>query len=329
MASYVDRPDLWRLHSLNGIVPLKYEGVDGEFQPEQGEIQFKCTLQAGDIKQFLVETFPPPIRVGNIFVPQSSGLPGLPSLTATKVSFKNKDDGLPIDPFVFDPAAPSGTYGKLIEVTVSYGMNKLQKPDPTNPFSFLEISGNHTGDFISTTAPSGSYLPVKSADATAAKIKDKTVPGAQNAPADAPPLSPRIPVANPTVKVVITAPQCEWTVKWNQIPFEYFRDVLVYRLRWAQGRVNSDIMPVLFNLEPETCLFLGWDYQQQYTWRDGEIDTPPVNVTMKFLEKRLIWNGYVIGHNHVWRPEAGWTYFTIDGTNPLHDLRDLNGLFQA
>lgn len=329
MASFINNPENWRLHSNNGIVPLKYTGIEGEFQPQQGELQFKCVIQATSIKEFLLETFPPQIKVGNIFVPQSAGLPGLPAMTATKVTFKAQDDGLPIDPFGFDLDAPAGTYNRLIEVVVTYGMNRLQQPDPSNPFSFLEISGNHTGDYLSTTAPAGKWqlttgknIPVKKPDGTS------NAPGASNTPAN-----PRIPgttepVADPTVPIVITVPECEWTVKWNQIPFEYFRDVLIYRLRWCIGRVNSDLFPVLFNLEPETLLFLGWNYTQSYTWRDGEIDTPPVSIEMKFKEKRLIWNENVIGHNHVWRPGKGWEYMLIDGGQPVHNITDLNVLFQ-
>lgn len=325
MAGYYDDPSQWRLHSLYGDVPIKFLDVDGEFSNEEGSVNFKALIPPNRIKDFLVQTFPPPIQIGNITVPQAAGLPGLPALSARKVSFKAFDNGKPVDPFMFDPEAPRGTYGELIEVTVVYGQNRIQQPNPSDPFTFLEIEGNVTGEFLHTTAPKGRW---KKATRDPKDPPDDKTPGADNAP-----LNPRIPgntepVANPTVPINVLVPKTEWTVKWNQIPFQYFNDTLMYRLRWCLGRVNSAIMPVLFSAEPETILFLGFNYKQQYTWREGYINRPPINVEMKFEEKRVVWNGVAVGHNHFWRPGVGWEYLFIDGVStPTYAARDMNALF--
>ena len=48
---------------------------------------------------------------------------------------------------------------------------------------------------------------------------------------------------------------------------------------------------------------------------------------MKFTEKRVVWNGLIGGHNHIWVPGEGWKFFLVDGRVPVYEYRELNGLF--
>lgn len=328
MAGYVNNPELWRLHSNNGIVPLKFLDIDGDFDPESGHINFKCLIYSSDILQFLTETFPPPIQVGNMLVPQSAALPGLPGMTATKVSFRSQDSGKPIDPFGFDTGAGSKTYNKLIEVTVEYGLNKLQQPDPNDPQTFLEISCQAKGEYIAMATASGGGK-VQAETPAPTNPADDDIPGNANQPKEANTKGAKSVLKNKASSYKVLCPLTEWTVKWPQVSFQYFRDILIYRLRWAEGHINATPLPWLFYAEPETVLFEGYSMQQQYTWREGQLGTPPCSVEMKFTEKRVMWKGLVCGHNHVWVPGRGWMYYLVDGVNPMYETRELNGLFRV
>lgn len=326
MPGYIEDPSLWRLSSNNGTVPLKMIDQSGEFEADQGSVKYSAFIPANQLVTFLQETFPPPIPYGDMMVPQSNPLPGLPGLTARRVSFKRMDPSLPIDPFGFDPTAPAGTYSPVIQVDVEYGLNRIQQPNPADPLTFLEISGDTTGDFFHTTAPKASW---KRKTANPADTADSAPPGKVNNPRLSPTTVGTDPVKDPTVPIIINVPQTEWTVKWNQIPFTYFRDCLIYRLRWCLGRVNLTNFPVLFYAEPETLLFTGFNYRQTYTWRSGNIGTPPISIEMKFVEKRIIWDGVIKGHNDFWRPGVGWQYLLMNNGKPAYETREFGVLFQV
>jgi hypothetical protein len=91
-------PDSWRLRSPQGVVPFRYLGVEGTFEPEQASVQLKALIPANRLIEFCIETFPPAIQQGNISIPQSRILPGLPGLLARRLTFKSQQDGMPIDP---------------------------------------------------------------------------------------------------------------------------------------------------------------------------------------------------------------------------------------
>ena len=334
MASHFDDPSQWRLTNFSGgDVPIKYLGLDGGFAQENGSTTVNFVIPASRLVEFLLETFPTPIQVGNISVPQSLPLPGVPGMVARKVSFKAFIDGLPCDPFGFDTSAPEGTYSPVIGVDVEYGPRVNADPNPNDPRTFLEISANTSGEFISTTAPKAKW-----------KLKTRdTAEEADSADTDEPTVDPDTEKEDekpategetetqkdPTTPVLINVPQTEWTIKWNQIPFTYFNNVLIHRVRWCLGRVNYNFFPLLHNAYPETILFTGYNYTQSFSWRDGNVNSAPINLEMKMLEKRVVWNGVICGHNHFWRPGKGWEYLLIDGVKPTYEKRNLNMLFKV
>ena len=325
-------PATWRL-KLAGEVPMKWKNLSGSFEFEKGEITFSAIIASTDLIAFVETLFPPTIRQGSIVYTPSVTLPGIPGLVAKKVSFKNQDDGKPIDPFLFDKNAPADTYHPLIEVDIEFGPRVNTNPQADDPRTFLEVSGDSTGEFIHSPAPNAKWQAESADPNNLPDSEDPGLPGLGNTntesddPVGKPPVAgASSPQKDPSLPMMIMVPHTEWTVKWEQIPFFYFYNVLVRRLRWCLGRVNEESMPLLHDALPETILFMGYKYTQIYTWRSGQVNVPPITIEMKFLEKRVVGSdGLIKGHNHFWRPGFGWQRLLINsGGDPAYQSRDMN-----
>ena len=334
MASNFDNPSLWRL-TTNAGLRYKMLDMEGGVEDEHGYVNIRLLIQSSSLLAFFAEFLPPPITVGNISVPQGSILPGFPTLPVKKITFKSFDgQDKPIDPFGFDIGAPAGTYSPVVEVNVNYDSNvKKSSPTSSDPQTFLEISSVSKMEFMHTTAPNAKWLPRKNPDLP--NPDDDQTPGAwadaqtsrivSPTPVDQPTEENR----DPTAPVTIAVPLTEWRVRWPQVPYDLFSNVMIHRLRMMHGRVNDANMPLLFYATPETILFTGYSQQQRHTWRDGFTSTPPLSVEMTFLEKRVVWGGVIRGHNDFWRPGKGWETLLIDGVNKAHKSWNLNLLFSV
>lgn len=324
MASHLDDKSQWRLSTTGGI-KYKFLGMNGSFSFDTGSVMWRALIASGDLVDFLEEIFPPPTPVGNMLLPITGAkLPGLPTMVATNVDFKAHETGLPIDPFGADSSAASRTYGPAIEVAVTFKPFPQNDSDPNDPFTFLEISANATGEFINSHMPNSKWDHKEGTETVDEDTGEVTED-----------VSDQETVENrsPTVPVIVRVPQTEWTLRWPQIQFDFFHDVMIHRLRILMGRVNSNTIPVLFNAYPETCLFVGYTLKQDYTWRQSgqkyQIGRPPVTVEMKIREKRVVWNGSIRGHNDVWRPGFGWETLLIDGENKTYREIDYGLLFKV
>lgn len=255
-----------------------------------------------------------------------------------KMSYRSWNGDLPGDVVGADPSAPIGTYAGFIEVTVTYGSINGKNPDPADPRTFLEISSKSGGDFIhvspENTKVQDDANPVSPNDKPDDEIGvvDPVTGEIRFDPTDTP-TSSRVPVdakpvRTPTLDSTILVPRTDWTVKWKGIPQAYFKDVLIHRLRLCNGRVNSHPIPFLFGSKPETILFSGFDYAESYTWRDGLVDSPPIDVSMNLIEKSLVWKGTTIGHNHSWYPGKGWQRVWIGNGEFPYNYIDMNFLFR-
>lgn len=346
----LEDPDNWRIQ-LNGS-PFRFTDCSGSFEAENANITLTGIIKSSSLVTFAVGTFPPTIEVGNVAYPQSANLPGLPAMVAKKVAFKKFMDGLPIDPFGFDPSAPAGTYGQDLEVNIEYSASPIQTPRADDPATFLEISGNSTGGFIHSPAPRAKWLrkernPADAPDTAEPGVDGPLGPQGEGIEEGSDPLGDRAAElfssssvsgstsrdsrpnnADPTTSVTIVAPQTEWTLKWKQIPYLFWKNKLVWRLRWLLGRVNDRPFPLLFGALPETLLFVGFSYNQNYTWRDGLIHAPPIDLELKIIEKHVIWDGVVRGHNDYWRPGVGWETLLVDGTRKTYESRDFSVMFR-
>lgn len=298
----------WRLRTLGGI-PIKVKERTGTFEKEAASGTEVFIMRSSDLLAFLTESFPLPINIlGSILYPRPRFYSGLGSLITTRVSFKSLVDGKPVDPFGGDLAAPSGTYDNDIEVTIDYTTNPQNdtESDPNDPFTFLEISADVSGTFIT--------IPTRG-------VEKWEVDGGEDEV-----------VTEPDLPLSKTEPETEWTIKWSQIPASFVTDTLMLRMRAALGKLNSTPMTVLFNAPVDTVLFGGYTLDQQFTWRTGTTGRPPVEIQMSFLEKNAIdGDGNRVTWNHLFDPQKGiYRRLILEAVlNPhfLYESTNLNSIF--
>lgn len=328
----------WRLATPNGI-PYKLLDSSGNFTEEGAIATDTILIRADQLLAFAAECFPLSIVQGGvIFYPRPFTYPGLPTLQVKNLRWERDVDGLPIDPLgsavsLYDAEAYARTYKDHIRLTVEYGVdveNDTEK-DVSDPFTFLEISTDSGGTFLSS--------PSRGVDAEWVEVE-----------AD--------PDANPVVVEVredvkeIDAPftlietETEWTVVWRQLPWQWFDDVLINRIRSMEGKVNDTPMTVFHNAPVNTILFLGFSKTDQYTWREGFPGRSPVDVEFKFIERGFQGPGALIQeadpdanppveeqvetilvtHQHVYRPSKGYRRMLIEGKS-LYIQTNLNNMF--
>lgn len=328
----------WRLQTDGGI-KYRFLGSSGDFTSEQGSIQWRALFRAEDLMDVLRELFPPAPIVGGISHPRYGTMPGLVGVGALKFTYRTWNGDKPGDPFGADSAAPIGTYSGFIEGTVTYGNVNAKGPDPADPRTFLEINSKVSGEYIHI-APEGTKSqpdenPVSSNDYNpeTSPILDEQTGELRDDPSDVPselktPSPESRPIRTPALSSTILVPKTEWTIKWKAIPQRHFRDVLIHRLRLCNGRVNSKPVPFLYGSKPETLLFAGFDYSESYTWREGAVDSPPIDVSISLIEKSVIWKGTTIGHNHAYMPNKGWERIWIRDNEFPYNHIDMNFLFK-
>ena len=95
--------------------------------------------------------------------------------------------------------------------------------------------------------------------------------------------------------------------------------------------MNSLPLPFLYNAQPETVLYAGQSTSNSYSWRDDNVNSSPIDLSMKLIEKRVVWRGITVGHNHVWEPGKGWVRVLIgpDKDEPMYRRTDFNFLFKV
>lgn len=328
--SNIDNYSSWRLETAGGIRYRFIRSV-GSYDYENGSVTWEAIFRTVDLPLLLAEIFPPPVVVNNISYPVRTSIPG-GNLAAKTLSYESLDTELPLDSLQADSTAPDGTYSEFIKVTIEYESLNAKSPDPENPRTFLEVSASAGGDYI--YAPSSG---AKLQDETNSEGSNDEEPGAVvdgdtneingDVEDDGEPRA----VRNPSLPSSVLVPTIEWSIKWRQIPAETFRNVIIHRLRLLNGRVNSAPVSVLYNAPAETLLFAGFDFDESYSWRDGSVESPPIDVTMKVIEKRVLWRGVICGHNHVWEPGIGWRRMKIgaDSDESPYRLFDFNNLYKV
>jgi hypothetical protein len=226
------------------------------------------------------------------------------------VGFKALTDGRPIDPFGNDREAADGTYEQFLELDIDYESSSVSDDDPDqdDPTTFLEISSTASINFLADTIGSNGALWVPSGTDEDSAV-DISVPST----------------------VIETA--MEWSFRWPQVPYEYFSDTLIARMRDALGKVNNAPNTLFHNAPAETILFLGYSISQTASWqrKDG-VKVPPLNLDLKFLEKNFKATDSLTGteiqvtHNHIYRPGFGWRRLLVNDS-PLFGQTDMNAIF--
>lgn len=314
----------WRL-TTGSAIPYKLVERSGVFEAENASAKETYIMKANQLMAFAAECFPLPYYAfGTVYYPSRRRMPGLSPLVTTRITWKAHVGGRPIDPFGADPTAPDGTYEENVQLDIDYQVmpENDQQRDPNNPFTFLEITGSASGEFL--------HAPVRGV----ALWVDEPFESSQSSSSPAPEPYPDIlhgsenEVTEIDIPNTIVQPTIEWNCKWSQIPFAYFNNTLLPRLRNKMGMINDDVF-VLFDAPAETVLFMGFTFREQFTWRSGYTGTPPIELDIKFLEKNFKTSeGVQVTHNHIYRPGVGWRRMTING-EPLYEETDMDELFRS
>ena len=301
--SFDPDPKTWGL-SAGGIKYRLMNGYPkGSIDEETGQIEEKYIIHSSDLVKFLGLSFPLGIDLDEetYIISPNRRFPGAPAFATTTVSFEPFEDSLPADPYNIDPDAPDATYGKFMFVTISYVTGKQQE-DENNAITLLEVSADSTAEFL--TVP----------------VRGKSTWGDSSSP------SKREEVKGALTNVTKLIPETQWDVTWPQVQ-RSFLPTIIGALRNRIGQVNSKKMSMLHNAVKETVMLVGFSYREDFTWRDGLVNTP-ATITMKFLEKHTKQGKVVIGHNHFIQDESGkfmklWNPYG----SPIYALTDLNNLF--
>lgn len=350
---------LWRLRTPERQVPYKILGMEGDILNQEAHATLRAVIQASRLQDFVLELMPDPIRVGRLVYWKNETLPGFPSMAVDKVRFKAAVDGRPIDPFGYDTNAADGTYEPLLELYVDYSTYRNPKkrtPDPTKPETFLEISASASYEMLNVYAGKSKWIiesnplidaggdPEDGEDGTWINPSTGELYGTYTDPDTGEII--RGPITTPaaeedqkktnktggSVPITIIVPLVNWSVRWPDVEHDFFENTLIKRLRAASGKVNRETVEFLYGLEPETLLFANWSYNEKNSWREltGASDSPPIDVTMNFIERRIIWKGLIKGWNDYWsNDEGGWTKMTFNGTDKPYQKWNHQLLFKV
>jgi len=303
----------WRLKTAGGIPYLK-KSLEGSFSIENSTATEVYIIRASDLVDFANESFPYTVSFGGYLVFGSErSLPGQSRLVSKIVKYKGLTDGRPIDPFGVDPLADDDTddtYEKFLEITIDYGPSERPdgEADQDEPLTFLEISSSASTNFLADTEGSISVAwgePYGDGDANNTEAVDVDIPA------------------------TVIETSIEWSFRWPQVPFQYFSDTLISRLRANLGKVNSGPTALFHNAPAETILFLGYAINQSLTWRRDEgIIVPPLNIDFKFLEKGFMdVDNNLVTHNHFYRKGVGWRRLYVN-ENPIFAQANLDSIFR-
>ena len=291
----------WRIKTTNGNIPLKVVDRSGVFGEEQSSATETYIIRATDLRALVLVLFPLPIiQGGTVVYPRRAEMPGVPALTAKSIAWKGHVEGLPSDPFGSDPLAPADTYQNDLEVTVTYSTSAANdaEANPADPKTWLEITANGAGNFLAA-GTDGSATWGGGTD----------------------------PVIERGIPSTITEPLVEWSVRWSQIPYEFWNTTLLNRLRDALGKVNGSAMSLFHDAPADTILLTAWTMKQQFTWRDGLTGQAPIQLEMRFLEKNFVHTSGQVTHQHFWRPGKGFQTLEFDGVQPAFAQDDLDKIF--
>ena len=315
-------PAEWKLTSPGGV-RHKLIRQWGSFGREDASWNMEICIQSWNLMTFVAECFPAPTARGPFVVyPRRFYPAGLPTLECKTVSVEEFTSGKPIDPFgagvsLYTAEEYNATYEPYLRLSLTFGPSPSndQEPDQSDPFTWLEISAGESGEFLTADV---------NQDQVTWSDKDGNV---------------GIPDTSDTkLSQAITEKRVEWSCKWPQIPFDFFQDVLVGRMRAVMGQVNNAVMELFGKAPAETILFLGFQDNSEYTWREGRAGTSPVQATLRFAEKNFVgrqmvidpifsfWQDVQVTHNHMWRPNHGWQRMLVGG-EPLYKSGDLNSIF--
>jgi len=274
---------LWRLRTVRGAVPVKAIERRGSFGEQGAKVTEVFIIEADRLIDFLEAMFPSPRVVNGRLTYFQNGYPnGLPTCLARAVSYEGLTDGKPIDPFESDPYASLKTYERFLRVTVEYETrpeNDLP-PDPTNPKTYLEVNSRSEGQFLEDDFGHGAHM---------INFDNE-----------------RIEIKSPKMKRLTIERRTFWTVRWRNVPYDFFDETLRTRFDDSMGKINNREMSLFHNPPIWTMLFLGYSYGQIYSWRTNLPAKPFIDVEMQFVERNFKWTTgsktNQVTWQHLWDP---------------------------
>jgi len=326
----------WRRKAVfSGGPTIPYKLVDGypkgSFEEEAAEVTEQYIIEADKLLQFVwwsfsdAKCYPGTGKWsfrGARVLPQSVEVTDtadikktMLSMVTKKITFEPYPTGRPGDPFHGEwGTVPENTYAQYALVTITYGPGKSTEGSMVVVFNdAVEITGNASGEFISPS--SNAKMDWRSnANVVIGSSKE----------------------ANVTLAQVI--PGVEWVVKFRRVPADKISTITL-DLSKLLGKVNSKPMVFLNSAPAETVLFMGFNWNRAFSWRDT---TPFYELELKFIERsRVLYTFYTppegglgasydyayAGWNHFPHPEYHtWYYLTDTEGNRCYKEDDLNGL---
>ena len=352
-------PSQWRLNI--GGIPVKLVSRKGKFSLTNSTAIEEYIIESDRLLDLATVVFPAPGTTGEfgsssnplrVVFNTSLQFSGFNSLVAQDMTWEaligdGFSGGVPTDPFGDDVAAVDGTYSEFLKVAIMYATTPANDdtPDTQSPLTFLDVNSAAGGTFLS--------IPLRGQMAWRSTTKETQSPESKKKFESTDNDGPDVPF---TVTEVTT----DWSLRWPQVPFDYFESVLVGRLRASLGKVNSVAMNTIFSAPPETILMLGYDAKETFTFRAGFPGRSPYDVTMTFSEKNMAVTEnrgstvkseitgtdtadtygdpevIQVTHNHFYRPGVGWRRTArfrgvgFTGTpEPAFEATDLNAIFSV
>lgn len=241
-------------------------------------------IQASRVRDFWIESFPPPRSVTfegvggstltKLLKPLNRPMPGNVWLRTKRLSVRPFTDDLPADPLSVDLAGQAaGSYQSYVLVQIDYE----QRSAETYPYIDRAV---HASGEIYTVADRNTFLsdvpigtPIGPADPGARQDPDEKDPG--------------------IFKIV---PSMELEFRAANVVDPDFPAILEYL-----AKTNDAASELFYDLEVETILFLGFSATQEILldWVTGVVYRP-WQVTLKFSVKRVVEGGETYGWNHVY-----------------------------
>lgn len=301
----------WTLSTPNGI-RYRVKSRDGQFQLENASVVETYIIRAADLLDFAIEAMPYPIAIGGfVFYEGGRTLPGVGTLVVQQINWRSLDPELPVDPFSGDSPASSQSYLDFIEVDLHYAPRPIKTGDTdvNDPLTFLEISATASASFLSVGPKGATYEPLDTDEDTASGDDDEDADDSSEEIGTS--IDEDGTIKDPNIGSFLTEPETEWSVRWSQIPADFWSGTLLNRLRGKLGKINDGSMTTLYGAPAGTVLFTGFNYRQMFTWRPDDDNTetiaqPPIVLDLKFTEKNFRRpDGVRVTWNMAYIPEVG------------------------
>ena len=293
-SKYTD-PTTWR-QKINGI-PIRVVTTSGNFAKEDAVVTRVVLIQSSRLIDFANSVLPRVDIVAGkpVWTAPHSFYTSDINLYAEDISWQPHVPGKPADPFGEDPVASTQTYQDILEVTITY------KPLPPDARNFLTIQGRASMEYLHIVSPDTKYE-----GASSSAYEENR---------------------DPHLPVQLTVPVTEWTVTWHRLPRSIWNETVYPLVRSRLGKVNDTPFIPLFSAPQDTVLFTGFNFRDQYTWRNNKAnpaytslvdDYLPVTVEFMFKERHVTNSdedgATVHGWNSVYVPSAGeWRNLRIGG----------------